>query len=1164
MAVQIIGSSGYIANVDINGSLYINLGGYSPSNTNVASWTSSTPVNTAVVFVNGFFGYQTLLLTLNQTSTITGGVVVVQGSNDNSNFVSLAGVEPGSAATIVQNYTLVASTYQTILYDIAGWQYIRLLLSTAITGTGTVTVGYAATQLQNQNANIVPVSFSGTLNSNLTQVGGTSVGAATAWGTAPTGNVQGTNAELFAGNTALTATGSSLNVNVTGTAAVTQSTSPWVVAGNLTNNNATPAATNVGVLPAIAEATVSGSLYTSGRQVLLVTDTAGNLNTDLQYIAGNAVSTAATGVQLVGIEGHTGAALDVVIGGATAAANALQIAGVYNSTLPTLANGQGAAIQLDAKGQQLVDVNYWATTALGATAVVNYGSTPAAVTVPAVNAFVTNTVAENLTQVAGITLGATAVTNFGTAPAAAAVPGVNASIFSGTTAITNTGGSLNVNITGSTGGSTSVVGTLTNNNAAPGANNLGVLPAIAETAYTTVTYTTGDQVLPVTDLHGALNTDLQAVGGTAVVTAAAGVQKVGIVGSAGATLDATVAAGTAPTNGLAVLTQYNTTQPAPTNTQTVALQSDQSGNLLTFPGPQTKTGAAWTSSTAGGTAQYTTGTATIGQPAGSPVVFVTLDQTSTITAGAVTFQGTYDGVNWITLPANQLLNPNTYAQIANPYTFVANTNQSFMLVLQGLQNVRISLSTAITGTGSVTPYWYVPSDVVFASATVSGTVVASGNLTNNNAAPTSNNTGSLVGLAATSYTTNTYTTGNQVLLVTDLHGAINDDLQAVAGIQLGATAVVNYGSTPAAVAVPAVNAFVTNSVTVTASGTLTNNNAAPAANNLGVLPALAGSAAPTYTSGDQVLLSVDTSGNTRTGDKSDFTVASGVGTTPGFAIQIGGQYNTTAPAPTTGQSVAMQMDQSGNKLTYPGLQTETGAAWTSATAAGTFQYNTGTTTAGQNIGGEAVVIQLDQTTTLTAGAVTFQGTLDGVNWVTIPVSQVLSPVTLQSLTNPYSFVASTNQPFLILTQGYRNIRLDLSTAITGTGSVTPYWATLGYNPIRAVTIAPSTTTGTSRATGSIGATVTAIKTTGGNVFGWYIYNSNTTVAYVQFFNLATGSVTLGTTAPFMSLGIPPIAGANVLFDTGILFSTAITIAITTTRAGATSPTNTVDYNIMYL
>lgn len=122
-----------------------------------------------------------------------------------------------------------------------------------------------------------------------------------------------------------------------------------------------------------------------------------------------------------------------------------------------------------------INVSQWAGSALGAMA--NYGTSPGAVLVPGVNAFITNTVAVtltsttitgtvavtqstspwvvsctaancaiNLSQVAGVNLGATAVTNFGTAPAAAAVPGVNASLFAGTTALAQSGGNLGIDI----------------------------------------------------------------------------------------------------------------------------------------------------------------------------------------------------------------------------------------------------------------------------------------------------------------------------------------------------------------------------------------------------------------------------------------------------------------------------------------------------------------------------------------------------------------------------------------------------------------------------------------------------------------------------------------------------------------------------------------------
>lgn len=46
----------------------------------------------------------------------------------------------------------------------------------------------------------------------------------------------------------------------------------------------------------------------------------------------------------------------------------------------------------------------------------------------------------------------------------------------------------------------------------------------------------------------------------------------------------------------------------------------------------------------------------------------------------------------------------------------------------------------------------------------------------------------------------------------------------------------------------------------TVSGSLTNNNAAPAANNLGVLPAIVATTALSYTAGRQALLRVDTTG----------------------------------------------------------------------------------------------------------------------------------------------------------------------------------------------------------------------------------------------------------------------------------------------------------------
>src|SRR5271157_1320974 len=189
---------------------------------------------------------------------------------------------------------------------------------------------------------------------------------------------------------------------------------------------------------------------------------------------------------------------------------------------------------------------------------------------------VSGTSAVNLTQLNSVALGSPS--NYGTSPGAVSVQGVNAFItntpavtVSGTVGVTQSTSPWVVSLTSTTITGTVAVtqstspwvvgGALTNNNAAPTATLLGVLPAIAETAYTTVTYTTGDMVLPVTDLHGALNQDLQAVAGTAL----------------GAT--AVTAFGTAP--AAANVPGVNSSLYAGTTGLTAAAKGTQGTNALT-------------------------------------------------------------------------------------------------------------------------------------------------------------------------------------------------------------------------------------------------------------------------------------------------------------------------------------------------------------------------------------------------------------------------------------------------------------------------------------------------------------------------------------------------------------------------------------------------------
>lgn len=93
---------------------------------------------------------------------------------------------------------------------------------------------------------------------------------------------------------------------------------------------------------------------------------------------------------------------------------------------------------------------------------------------------------------------------------------------------------------------------------------------------------------------------------------------------------------------------------------------------------------------------------------------------------------------------------------------------------------------------------------------------------------------------------------------------------------------------------------------------------------------------------------------------------------------------------------------------------------------------------------------------------------------------------------------------------------------------------------------------------------TNLKASAGQVYGWYIYNSNAAARKVAFHNTA-GTPTAGASI-YYSLVIPPASGANVFSETGIAFSTGIAITTVTelTDAGNTAVAlNDLIINIWY-
>ncbi len=93
-------------------------------------------------------------------------------------------------------------------------------------------------------------------------------------------------------------------------------------------------------------------------------------------------------------------------------------------------------------------------------------------------------------------------------------------------------------------------------------------------------------------------------------------------------------------------------------------------------------------------------------------------------------------------------------------------------------------------------------------------------------------------------------------------------------------------------------------------------------------------------------------------------------------------------------------------------------------------------------------------------------------------------------------------------------------------------------------------------------TAVAVKAAAGTLAGCHIYNPNSSESFVQFYNVAQGSVTVGTTTPDYTLFIPAFGAV----DGGILpiaFSTAITVAATTTIGGGTAPSTALLVNLQY-
>lgn len=121
-----------------------------------------------------------------------------------------------------------------------------------------------------------------------------------------------------------------------------------------------------------------------------------------------------------------------------------------------------------------------------------------------------------------------------------------------------------------------------------------------------------------------------------------------------------------------------------------------------------------------------------------------------------------------------------------------------------------------------------------------------------------------------------------------------------------------------------------------------------------------------------------------------------------------------------------------------------------------------------------------------------------------------------------------------------------------------------------VGLAPATSGGLSisRVISAASTNSTSVKGSAGQVYGWYISNTNAAVCYVKLYNKATAP-TVGTDTPVMTICVPGSTtggGTNVEFANGIAFGTGIGLGVTTAVADnstAAVAANEVVINLLY-
>jgi hypothetical protein len=712
----------------------------------------------------------------------------------------------------------------------------------------------------------------------------------------------------------------------------------------------------------------------------------------------------------------------------------------------------------------------------------------------------------------------------------------------------------------------------------------------------------------ITSTSSALDVNLKS---GSLATGANTIGKVDILGNTGATLDAAVGGAAAPANAVVEGAVYNNATPLSlTDTNAAALQADVAGNLRTTYGVVFKTLPAQ------GTGLNST--QTIFTNYGAQSVLVQLTQTTTLTAGAITFEYSIDnGATWTAFTANDVMDPTSAsnAQIAIPYTVQASTNKQFLLDTSAAQQVRIRTSTAITGTGSVTPsYTLLPYSAV-EQAVVFSPTAANFNVTVGNASlPVSQSGTWTVQPGNTANTTPWLMTVNNASIPVTESGTWSMRLQDGSGTAITSTSSAldvniksggaGFSVVDAATWTTASSAFVpsggvfNDSATALTSGQqgtvrLTNNRAehvnlrsatgtqllgsATSANSIPVVVASDQGSIPVTGTFWQATQPVSGTFWQATQPVSG-TVTANIGTAGTLALDtsvngiLNGQASTTsgekgplvqgavttaAPAYTTAQTDPLSLTTAGAlRVDGSGVtQPVSGTFWQATQpVSGTVTANIGTAgTLALDSSVNAISLAQGSTTSGEKGVLHLGAVTTGAPSYTTAQSSPLSLTTAGALRTDASATTQPVSGTVTANQG------GTWTVQPGNTANTTAWL---------VQEAPNTTGGVSvyRLLSAATTNSNNIKSTAGQIYGWYLFNTSAAIKYVKLYNKATAP-TVGTDVPIMTFPLPATDGAvQNPSGVGIPFATGIGIAITGAPADADTTAvaaNDVIVNLFY-